>query len=149
MDDCLMLPVAVPHLNVVSDCRTEHAPQGEQLTISTVAAHGRTFVIVLRGQLDVRTVEQARDTLAMQVAAGMRRMVADLSGLQFMGVAGARALLDTQALLIAQGGSMALARPQRLAARVLQLTGTDQYIPVYDTVSGAVRGRVPVPSRAP
>jgi hypothetical protein len=58
-------------------------------------------------------------------------------------------LLDTQAVLIAQGGSMALARPQRLVARVLQLTGTDQYIPVYDTVSGAVRGRVPVPSRAP
>jgi anti-anti-sigma factor len=149
MYDFLVPPAAVPHLDAVSDCRTERTPPSEQLTISTVAAHGRTFVVALRGQLDVRTVQQARDLLAVQVAAGMQRMVADLSGLQFMGVTGARALLDTQAVLIAQGGSMALARPQRLVARVLQLTGTDQYIPVYDTVSGAVRGRVPVPSRAP
>lgn len=140
---------AAPHLDVVSDCRTGQTPRSEQLAISTAAAHGGTVVVILHGQLDLRTVQQARDVLALHVTAGVRRIVVDLSCLQFMGMTGARALLDTQALLLAQGGSMALARPQRLVARVLQLTGADQYIPVYDTISGAVRGRVPIPSRAP
>ena len=146
--DCRRLPAA-PHLHAVPDCRTEQTPRSEQLTISTAAAHGGTVVVALHGQLELRTVQQARDVLAVHVAAGVRRIVVDLSCLQFMGTTGARALLDTQTLLLAQGGSMALARPQRLVARVLQLTGTDQCIPVYATVSGAVRGRVPMPRRAP
>lgn len=140
---------AAPHLSVVSDGQTDQTPRSEQLTISTAAAHGGTVVVTLHGQLDVRTVPQARDMLAFQVTAGVRRIVVDLSGLEFMGIAGARVLLNTQALLLAQGGSMAVARPQRLVARVLQLTGADQYVPVYATISGAVRGRVPMPSRAP
>ena len=140
---------AAPHLHAVPDCETEQAPLNEQLTISTAAAHGSTVVVTLHGQLDLRTVQQARDMLAVHVAAGVRRMVVDLSCLRYMGVAGARAMVGAQALLIAQGGSMALARPQPPVARILQLTGTDQYIPVYDTISGAVQGRVPMPSRAP
>jgi anti-anti-sigma factor len=117
--------------------------------ISTAAAHGGMVVVTLHGQLDLRTVQQARDVLAVHVAARVRRIVVDLSRLQFMGATGARALLDTQAELMAQGGSMALVCPQRLVARVLQLTGTDQYIPVYRTITGAAHGRVPMPRRAP
>ena len=140
---------AAPHLVVLSDGRNEQAPRSEQLTISTAAAYGCAIVVMLRGQLDLKTVRQACDALSVHVAAGARRVVIDLSCLQFMAVAGTRALLETQTLLMARGGSMALACPQPLVARVLQLTGIDQQIPVYSTIAGAVRGRVPMPSRAP
>jgi anti-anti-sigma factor len=136
-------------LDVQSDCRIKPTPRRQQLTISTAAAHGCTVVVTLHGQLDLRTVRQAQETLSAHIAAGVHRVVVDLSYLQFMAVAGTRALLETQTLLMARGGSMALACPQPLVARVLQLTGIDQQIPIYDTTGGAVRGRVPIPSRAP
>jgi anti-anti-sigma factor len=140
---------AAPHADALSDCRIKLAPRREQLTISTAAAHGGTVVVTLHGQLDLRTVRQARDALSVHVGAGVRRVVVDLSYLQFMAVAGARALLETQTLLMARGGSMALACPQPVVARMLQLSGADQQIPVYATLGAAVRGRVPMPSRAP
>jgi len=142
-------PPAAPQLNVVPGCRTTQTPRGDQLAISTAAADGRTVVVALHGHLDLRTVQQARDVLVGHAAARVRRIVVDLSRLQFMDVPGARALLEAQGELIGQGGSMALACPQRPVGRVLELTGTDQYIPVYRTITGAVRGRVPLPRRAP
>jgi anti-sigma B factor antagonist len=139
---------AAPHLDVLSDGRIKQARRG-QLTISTAAARGGTAVVRLHGQLDLRTVPQAQETLSAYVATGVQRVVVDLSYLQFIAVAGTRALLEAQTLLMTRGGWMALARPQPIVARVLQLTGADQQLPVYDTIGGAVRGRVPMPSRAP
>lgn len=121
----------------------------DQLAISVAAAHGCTIVVALNGELDLRTVPQARKVLTDQVRARAHRIVVDLSGLHVMGMLGARALLDTQALLMAQGGSIALARPRQQVAQVLELTGTDQRIPVYQSISAAIRGQVPILTRAP
>ena len=114
----------------------------DQLTISVTHTGGCTAVVALNGELDLRTVLQAREVLCAQVDAGVHRLVVDLSGLRFIGLLGAHLLWDIQVLLIARGGSMALACPQRRVARALQLTGTDQRIPVYDSLGGAVSGRV-------
>jgi anti-sigma B factor antagonist len=114
----------------------------EQLTFSVTPAGASTAVAALNGELDMRTVLQAREVLCGQVDAGVHRLVVDLSGLSFIGLLGAHLLRDIQALLNARGGSIALACPQRRVARALQLTGTDQRIPVYDSVDSAVFGRV-------
>jgi anti-anti-sigma factor len=119
------------------------------LVVSALAARGGAVIVSLRGDLDISTVPQALDALCELADGRARRVVADLSSLEFMATAGARALLDTQTLLIRNGGSMALASPRPVVARLLQLTGIDQRIPVYGSVAGAVRGRVPMPSRAP
>lgn len=121
----------------------------DQLVISTAAAYGGTVIVALDGELDLLTVQRAQEVLCDQVEAGARRLVADLSGLRFIGTLGTRLLLDVQALLMAQGGSIALARPQPQVARLLQLTGADQRIPVYDSIGAAVRGQVPLPGHAP
>jgi anti-anti-sigma regulatory factor len=39
-----------------------------------------------------------------------------------------------------QGGKLALARPQNTVARVLNLVGADQLIPVYESVREAQAG---------
>lgn len=121
----------------------------DQLAISMAAAYGGTVVVALDGELDLLTVQRAQEVLCDQVEAGARRLVADLSGLRFIGTLGTRLLLDVQALLMAQGGSIALARPQPQVARLLQLTGADQRIPVYNSISAAVRGQVPLLGHAP
>ena len=148
MYDSPLPPPPEPHPEILPGRRTGRDHR-TQLAISVRAGRGGTVVVALHGELDVPTVQRAWDVLCAQVEAGSRRIVVDLSCLQFMGVAGARVLVETQALLIAQGGSMALACPERPVARVLQLTGADQRIPVYNTVSSAIRGRIPLPSRVP
>lgn len=114
----------------------------DQLTVSVAAARGHTVVVALRGELDHRTVLLARDALCAQVDAGVHRLVVDLSGLGFIELLGAHLLRDIQTMLMARGGTMALACPQRRVIRVLELTGIDQLIPVYDSIGGAARGQL-------
>ena len=70
-----------------------------------------------------------------------RRVVIDLSALRSMAPASARVLLDLQSMLLAHGGTMAVACPQPLVAETLLRTGTNERIPVYDSVARAVAGR--------
>lgn len=62
----------------------------DQLAVSVTPAPGpgRTVVVALKGELDHRTVLQARDVLCAQVDAGVHRLVVDVSGLGFIEVLG-------------------------------------------------------------
>jgi anti-sigma B factor antagonist len=100
------------------------------MSVSTIAA---CTVMALSGESDVNTVGFVLEFLATQVAVGERQVV-DLSGLEFMDCAGTQELLQAHQALLERGRSMALACPGRVVARVLQLTGVDQRIPVYSTM---------------
>lgn len=104
------------------------------MSVSTVAG---CAVVALSGESDANTVEFVQEVLAAQVE-GVSRVVVDLSGLEFMDSAGMRALLRAHRTLQERGGSMALACPGRVVARVLQLTCVDQQIPVYGSMHEAV-----------
>lgn len=116
----------------------------DQLTISALSVGGCP-VVRLRGEVDLNTAGQVRDVLTGQVKAEARRVVVDLSRLGYIGSLGIHALLDAQADLMAGGGSLAVACPRPVVARVLELTGADQRIPVYGTVAAAVAARVECP----
>jgi anti-anti-sigma factor len=47
-------------------------------------------------------------------------------------------LLDIRVLMHDRGGKLVLARPQNTVARVLNLVGADQLIPVYPSVEEAI-----------
>lgn len=111
------------------------------LSASMSAADG-CAVVALHGESDASTVDEIREVLAAQVATGVPRVVVDLSALRRMPVLGAHALVQIQEALMARGGSMALACPQRPVARVLELTGADQRVPVYGSVGRARTGSV-------
>jgi anti-anti-sigma factor len=113
----------------------------DQLVVS-VSVRERCTVVALCGESDMNTVGQVRDVLAAQVRSGTRRVVLDLSGLRFMGSLGMHALLGAEEALTARGATMALVCPQRPVARVLELTGTDQRIPVYDSLKHAAEGQL-------
>jgi anti-anti-sigma factor len=46
-------------------------------------------------------------------------------------------LLDIRVLMNEHGGKLVLARPQNTVARVLNLVGADQLIPVYPSIEEA------------
>ena len=100
------------------------------------------MVVALSGESDVNTAGQLRDALLEQVTAGPVRVVVDLSGLRSLDSSGVYALLHAQEALIAGGGTLALACPQPVVARALELMGVDLQVPVYGTVRAGMAGLV-------
>ena len=111
----------------------------DELRISVTAGSAYTLV-TLAGECDLHTGRQLRDVLTSEVSRGARRMILDLAGLAFMDSTGMQVLLGVRTVLSVRGGTMALVSPQPVVARILELTGADQYIPVYDSLEEAQTG---------
>ena len=108
----------------------------DELRISVTSGAAYTL-ITLAGECDLHTGRQLRDVLTSEVSRGAQRMILDLSGLSFMDSTGMQVLLSVRTVLTVRGGSMALVAPQPVVARILELTGADQYIPVYGSLEDA------------
>ena len=108
----------------------------DELRIS-VSAEPTYTLVTLAGECDLHTGRQLRDVLTSEVSRGARRMILELSGLSFMDSTGMQVLLSVRTVLNVRGGILALAAPQPVVARILELTGADQYIPVYGSLEDA------------
>lgn len=108
----------------------------EQLRVSVSGGDSYT-VVALAGESDVYTYDQLRGALQDEAAKGVPLLVIDLGGLEFMDSTGVQVLLDIRVMMNDRGGKLALAAPQSTVARVLNLVGADQLIPVYGTVEEA------------
>jgi anti-anti-sigma factor len=74
------------------------------------------------------------------VSRGAQRLIVDLSALTFMDSTGMQVLLSTRSVLAVRGGTLVLAAPQPVVARILELTGANKIIPVYDSLEDAQTG---------
>jgi len=108
----------------------------DELKISVTAGPAHTLVAVT-GECDLHTGRQLRDVLTSEVSRGAGRLILDISGLSFMDSTGMQVLLSARNVLSVRGGTLALVSPQPVVARILELTGADQVIPVYDTLQDA------------
>jgi len=102
----------------------------DHLAVSVAASPSRVLVRV-SGECDATTAEQLRDTLTSQRTSAAPLIVADLSGLTFIDVAVAHALIEAHDHLASNGKRLILVCPQQLVARVLDLTGASLLIPVF------------------
>lgn len=108
----------------------------DELRISVTAGTAHTLV-TLAGECDLNTGRQLRDILTSEVSRGAQRLIVDLSALTFMDSTGMQVLLSTRSVLAVRGGALALVSPQPVVARILELTGADQVIPVYGSLEDA------------
>ena len=111
----------------------------DQLRVSVTSGDSYT-VIALAGESDVYTYDQLRGALESEAAKRVSLLIVDLSGLEFMDSSGVQVLLDTRVMMGNRGDKLALAGPQNTVARVLNLVGADQLIPVYASVEEAQAG---------
>lgn len=111
----------------------------DQLRVSVTRGDSYT-VVALTGESDVYTYDQLRGALEAEATRGIALLIVDLSGLEFMDSTGVQVLLDIRVMMNDRGGKLALAQPQNTVARVLNLVGADQLIPVYGSVGEAVTG---------
>jgi anti-anti-sigma factor len=109
----------------------------DQLRVSVSGGDAYT-VVALAGESDVYTYDQLRGALEAEATKGVPLLIVDLSALEFMDSTGVQVLLDIRVMMNDRGGKLALAGPQNTVARVLNLVGADQLIPVYPSVEEAV-----------
>jgi anti-sigma B factor antagonist len=107
------------------------------LSISVSAGPAHTLLRVA-GECDITTAPQLLEAFLTQRAAAGRLVVVDLSALSYLDVAGTRALLTASTALAGPGRSLAVAAPQRIVARMLELTCAACLIPVYVSVAEAL-----------
>jgi len=91
----------------------------------------------LGGYIDVSTRKQLRDVLAA-AAKGTSHLVIDMSRLGFMDSTGLSVLVEVYRRLNGRGGTLALAAPQPIVAKVLQISGLDQVLTVHANLTQAL-----------
>jgi anti-sigma B factor antagonist len=112
---------------------------GLLMTVRSPESSGRPHTVVeLSGEADLNDSAALREMLAAQASGPSAGLVLDLSRLRFMDSAALHVILVAGRAMTTQGGSFALAAPQEPVRRILQLSGADQLLPVYESVEQAV-----------
>lgn len=101
-------------------------------------SQGEALVVSVIGSIDALTAEEITRHMAGEVERGNVRLVADLSGVEFMSSAGLRAILATLKRCRNAGGDLRLAGPQPGVERVLKMSGFVSILKVFASRADAV-----------
>jgi len=96
-------------------------------------------VLSLKGEVDVANAHQVRDAALKLVSEGVRLLVVDLSGIEYMDSAGLGVLVAIHKRLREQGGSLAVAGPQPRVGRLFEITGLSQVFAVREDAAAALK----------
>ncbi|WP_395104886.1 STAS domain-containing protein [Actinomadura sp. SCN-SB] len=120
----------------------------DPLTVTARQADDRT-IVELRGELDVANSDDLRERLRAIRRSHGERLVLDLSGLEFMDSHGLSVIVGCYQAAVAAGGDVALAAPQPVVRRNLEITGLHRRITVAGTVEEALAAQDPFPTSDP
>jgi anti-sigma B factor antagonist len=104
-----------------------------------VQLEGDVAVAAFRGSLDRLTANEALQALTQQVLAGHAKLVADLSGLDYISSSGLRTLLSVMKDCRAKGGDFRLAGASPDVGKVLELSGFTGILKTFPTRDAAVQ----------
>ncbi len=102
-----------------------------------VTTQGSCTIVTLGGYIDLSTGKQLRDVLTA-AAKTASYLIVDMSRLGFMDSTGLSVLIDMYKRLEKRGGTLALAAPQPIVAKVLTISGLDRVLNVHASVAQAV-----------
>lgn len=108
------------------------------LDVVTAEVRGDTAVVVVNGEIDLRTADTLRARLVELHASGPRRLVADFTAVPFCDAAGLGALVAAHNQIAAGGGEIALAGVRPAQQRLLRITGLHRLFAVHHDVRGAL-----------
>ncbi|TDE38108.1 STAS domain-containing protein [Actinomadura sp. 6K520] len=108
------------------------------LDVATARVSGDTAVVVVNGEIDLRTADILRARLVELHAAGPRRLVADFTAVPFCDAAGLGALVAAHNQIAATGGEIVLAGVRPAQLRLLRITGLQRLFAVHADVPGAL-----------
>jgi len=108
--------------------------------LDVTTADGGVVVCTVMGELDVASAPKLRQALVKAVADadGPPRIVVDLAGVDFLDSTGLGVLLGGLKRTSAQGGALALARPEPQVRKVFEITRVNEILPLHDELDAAV-----------
>ncbi|WP_328890904.1 STAS domain-containing protein [Streptomyces sp. NBC_00316] len=106
--------------------------------IHVTRMHGSGVVIAVTGAVDSTTVDALRAAALEEIAAGARRLVLDLSSLDFWNLNGMGAVAAAYRSATHVGASVALAGLSPTLEKRYRLTGMDKVVPLHRDVCAAL-----------
>jgi anti-sigma B factor antagonist len=85
--------------------------------------------VVVKGEVDMATAPQLRDTLGALVDSGASRITLDCRGLEFLDSSGIGVLISVRKRL-GDAGSLTLDAPPAHVRKVLELTGVSEHVAI-------------------
>lgn len=98
-----------------------------------------TRVIAVEGDADMSTAVKFNESFFAAARSGMRRVVADLSAVQFIDTTMLNALVVGHRRMSRDHGRFAVVCSGPKVGRVLEITGLGQILEVFDTREAALR----------
>jgi anti-sigma B factor antagonist len=91
----------------------------------------------LFGRMDIAGVDQIGLRLTSVTAVDRRRVIVDLTGVDFLASIGIRAILQNARALKLRGGSMVVMGPGEFVAQVLDSAGVGNVVPIVPDLPSA------------
>src|SRR6266516_873279 len=104
-----------------------------ELSLSTRMVAGYR-VLEVGGEVDVYTASQLRERLTTLVEAGDRRVVVDLTKVDFIDSTGLGVLVGALRRLRVVDGELRLVCPQEKLLKLFRITGLDRVFALYESV---------------
>ncbi|MGW4958307.1 STAS domain-containing protein [Nonomuraea sp. NPDC004186] len=96
-------------------------------------------VIAVEGELDAHNHHQLEAYIQQHRQRLPDQVVFDLSQARFVDSCGLRVLVQTHTLSVRMGGAVHLAAPAAMPARLLEISGLADHLPVYVSLDEALR----------
>lgn len=94
--------------------------------------------ITLNGRMDMQGVDEIKEAFEALVGASSGAMIVDMSGVPYMSSIGIRCLLVNAKTVNKRGKKYFISAPQDDVKSVLEMSGIDQIIPVYESLDRAL-----------
>src|SRR5690554_1717837 len=92
------------------------------------------LTVRLYGELDLHTVGKVREVIDQAIAQAVGKiLLLNLSGVSFMDSSGLGLILGRYRRFGEEGGRLMLATPASQVRRLLELSGVERIIPIYNT----------------
>jgi anti-anti-sigma factor len=104
----------------------------------TKSKSGDTLVFSVQGRLDAQTSPQAEKDLKLWMAEGEKKLVGDLSGLDYISSAGLRLMLMVAKGAKGQGGGLCLFGLSPSVHEVFTIAGFTKIIPIAASLDDAL-----------
>lgn len=98
----------------------------------------RGLIATVSGRLDTLTAPDFDKACSGWVEEGRRKMVLDLSSLEYISSAGLRSILAMAKKLATCGGVLAICSVSGVVAEVFSISGFDSFLPVFEDRDGAL-----------
>lgn len=99
---------------------------------------GDSLVLAVKGRMDVTSSPKFEKECQTWLEQGQARIIADLSGLEYISSAGLRSILVVGKRLKAEGGGLSLCGLSGMVKDVVTVSGFATIFPIHDTVDKAL-----------